>query len=318
MATVSQQTSMRAWQPRWALVLVLALLLPAGARAGGVPYEIGGAQRELGRTRERSERLSKQNLLYQLHLADQRKQDLHDSAAELDRILELLRNGSATYYVAAPPNAAIREQIERVDEAWGPLRRMALASPYDYLRRAREFMPRQQRYGDPLFIRAFDRMSRALIEQADRLMALYHEECLKTGYELCALATRYGFPTMQTERMTKELVFVYAGLDIGDYSDRLRKSRDTVDAHHLYVSQLPIVREAMDPSRGDLATLLSSLWSSIDEDWGRLRLEVDLTIAGGANGISLKRVLKIQARLVETWERFVVTMERYANAKYGG
>jgi hypothetical protein len=195
---------------------------------------------------------------------------------------------------------------------------MALASPYDYPRRAREFMPRQQRYGDPLFIRAFDRMSQALIEQADRLMALYHAECVETGYELCVLATEYGFPTMLTERMTKELVFVYAGLDIGDYSERLRKSRDAVDAHHLYVSQLPIIREAMDPSRGDLATLLSGLWSSIDEDWGRLRLEVDLTIAGGPNGISLKRVLKIQARLVETWERFGVAMERYVNAKYGG
>jgi hypothetical protein len=123
---------------------------------------------------------------------------------------------------------------------------------------------------------------------------------------------------MLTERMAKELVLVYAGLDIGDYSGRLRESRDIVDAQHRHVGQWPIVREAMDPSRGDLATLISGLWSSIEEDWGRLRLEVDLAIAGGAEGIDLNRVLKIQARLVETWERFTVAMERYVNAKYGG
>lgn len=313
-----RQTSTRAFQPRWALLLALALLLPASVRAAGVPYEIAGAQREVGRIRELAERLSRQNLLYQLRLADQSKQDLHDTAGELDRILQLLRNGDATYYVAAPPNTAIREQIDRIDEAWRPLRRMAVASPYDYLRRAREFMPQRQRHGDPLFIRAFDHMSQRLIDEADRLMALYIEECRKTGYELCGLATKYGFPTMLAERMAKELVFVYAGLDIGDYSARLRKSRDAVDAHHAYVAELPIVREAMDPSRGDTAAFVSSLWSSIDEDWGRLRLEVDLTIAGGENGIGLKRVLRIQARFVETWERFVVAMERYVNAKYGG
>jgi hypothetical protein len=318
MAAVAWQISTRALQPRWALILGLALLVIAGAGSAGVPYEIGGAQREVGRIRELAERLSKQNLLYQLHLADQRKQEIHDTAAELDRILELLQNGSATYYVAAPPNAAIREQIQRVGEAWAPLRRMAVVNPYAYLRQAREFMPRQQRLGDPLFINAFDHMSQTLIAEADRLMALYVEECLKTDYELCPLTSGYGSSSMLTERMAKELVFVYAGLETRGSSDRLRKSRDTVDAHHRYVDELPIVREAMDPSRGDLAKLISALWGSIEEDWGRLRREVDLALAAGKNEIDLKRALKIQARLVESWERLTVAIERYVNAKYGG
>ena len=73
----------------WALLVALGLLLPVPVRAGERPYEIGGAQQELGRIRELAERLSKQNLFYQLHLADQRKQDVHDTAAELDRVLEL-------------------------------------------------------------------------------------------------------------------------------------------------------------------------------------------------------------------------------------
>ena len=120
---------------RPALLLALALILAGPVRAAGRPYEIAGAERELGRIRELAERLSKQNLLYQLHLAGQTKQDLVDTVAELDRVVELLRKGSVTYSVAPPPNEEVRAQIDKLDEAWGPLRRMALASPYDYLRR---------------------------------------------------------------------------------------------------------------------------------------------------------------------------------------
>jgi hypothetical protein len=315
-AAVAQQTSTRAWQARWALSLALALFLPNSAQAGERPYEIGGAQQELGRMRELAERLSKQNLFYQLHLADQAKQNLHDTSAELERSLELLREGSVAYSVAAPPNQAIRDQIDQVDKAWGPVRRMAVASPYAYLRRANEFMPRQYRLGDPLFIRSFDRMSQALIEEVDRLMALYKKECLKTDYDLCELASTRGTPIMLTERVVKELVFVYTGP--GDESDReqLRETRDAIDAHHLELTGLPIFREATDPSRGDAATFFTGLWSSIDEDWGRLRLEVDLAISGRAEEIDLKKVLKIQARLVETWERLNVVALRFVEAEH--
>ena len=313
---MAQQTSTRASQARWALFLALALLLPYSVQAGERPYEIGGAQQELGRIREATERLSKQNLFYQLHLTHQEKQDLHDTSAELERSLELLREGSVAYSVAAPPNQAIRNQIDELDKAWGPVRRMALASPYDYLRRANEFMPRRYRLGDPLFVRSFDRMSQALIAEVDRLIALYQKECLKTDYELCELASSHGSPIMLTERVVKELVFVYTGPgDEGD-RDRLRATRDAIDAHHLELVQLPIYQEATDPSRGDAAVFVTGLWSSIDEDWGRLRPEVDLAISGRAEEIDLKEVLKIQARLVETWERMNVVALRFIEAKY--
>ena len=298
------------------LLLVLALLLPDVVLASERPYEIGGAQQELGRMRALTERLSKQNLLYQLHLANQRKQDLHDTAAEMDRVLELLRTGSATYSVAAPPNPEIREQIEQVDKAWGPVRRVALASPYDYLRRANEFMPRRSRLGDPFFIHSFDRMSQALIAEVDRLMALYQVECLKTDYDLCEPASNHGMPMMLAERVVKELVFVYTNPEDESYLKRLRETRDAIEVQHLGFSQLSIVGEARDSARGDAGTFVSGLWSSINEDWGRLRLGVDLAISGRADEIDLKRVLKIQARIVETWERLIVVMVRYINAKY--
>jgi hypothetical protein len=317
-AAVAQQTSTRALQAGWALFLALALFLPDSVQAGERPYEIGGAQEELGRIRELAERLSKQNLFYQLHLADQRKQDLHDTSAELERSLELLRKGSVAFSVAAPPNQEVRDQISQVEKAWGPVRRMALASPYDYLRRANEFMPRRHRLGDPLFIRSFDRMSQALIEEVDRLMALYQKECMKTDYDLCELASEHGYPIMLTERVVKELVFVYAGP--GDESDRerLRETRDAIDAHYFELTPLPILQEMTDPARGDAAAFVSGLWSSINEDWGRLRLEVDLAISGRAEEINLKKVLEIQARLVETWERLNVVALRFIEAKYAG
>jgi hypothetical protein len=73
-----------------------------------------------------------------------------------------------------------------------------------------------------------------------------------------------------------------------------------------------------EPSRGDAAAFLSGLWGSINEDWGRLRPEIELALSGRAEQIDLKRVLKIQARLIETWERFTVVIVRYINAKYAG
>jgi len=309
-------SSPRALKARQALLLAFGLLLAGPVRAGERPYEIGGAQQELGHTRALAERLSKQNLFYQLHLGNQTKQDIDDTAAELDRVLELLRKGSAAYSVAAPPNSAIRMQIDQVDKAWGPVRRIAVASPYDYLRRANEFVPRRNRLGDPLFIHSFDTMIGAFIVEVDRLMSLYQEECEKTDYDLCDLAATHGIPTMLIERLVKELVFVYAGPGGGKDEDRLRETRDALDASHLEFGQVAIMREATDPSRGDAAAFISSLWGSINEDWSRIRPEVDLAIAGRPEDVNLKRVLEIQRRIVETWERLTAVMVRFTNAKY--
>jgi hypothetical protein len=294
----------------------LALLFPAFALAGERPYEIGGAQQELGHMRALAERLAKQNLLYQLHLADQRKQDLIDTVGEIDRILDLIRTGSATYSIAAPPNDEIREQIERVDKAWGPVRRVAVSSPYDYLRHANEFMPRRSRLGDPFFIHSFDTMTQTFIRQIERLMALYKLECEKTDYDLCEPASNHGLPMMLTERVMKELVYVYTDPENESYVKRLQTTRDAIDAANQEFGAMPIVREARDPARGDAAAFVSSLWSSIQEDWGRLRLAVDLAISGRSDEINLKRALETQDRIVETWERLIAVIVRFINAKY--
>jgi hypothetical protein len=313
---VARQKSTRTSLVQWALLVTAALLLPDSVRAAERPYEIGGAVEEVARIRELSERLSKQNLFYQLHLADQEKQDLHDTSAELDRSLDLLREGSVAYSVIAPPTDEIRVQIAEVDKAWGPVRRMALASPYDYLRRANEFMPRRSRLGDPLFIRSFDQMVQTMLAEVDRLMELYRKECLKTDYELCDLASTRGLPVMLTERAVKDLVFVYTGP--GDKHDRdaLRKTRDAIDALNRRFDEEPVLQESRDPARGDAGLFVASLWSSVKEDWSRMRREVDLAISGRSDEINLKKVLEVQDRLVETYERLTVITVRYADAKY--
>ena len=121
---------------------------------------------------------------------------------------------------------------------------------------------------------------------------------------------------MLIERVVKQLVFVYSGRDQKEEVEQLRQTRDAIDAQLSTYDRLPIRRETTDPSRGDAAAFVAGLWSSINEDWGRLRPAIDLAISGRAQDIDLKRVLKIQARLVETWERLTVVVVRYLDAKY--
>ena len=159
-------------------------------------------------------------------------------------------------------------------------------------------------------------MTEELIAEVDRVVALYQEECMKTDYELCGLAATHGIPIMLNERLVKELVFVYAGSGGEADIERLRKTRDAIVAYLQEAGQLAILSEATDPSRGDAAAFVSGLWGSIKEDWGRIRPEVDLAIAGRVEEVNLKRVLEIENRLDETWERLTVVMVRFINAKY--
>lgn len=92
---------------RWVRVahvlFVTLLLTPDSAPAQVQPFEMGIAAREAGLLRGLAQRLNKQNLLYQLHLADVRRENLIDTAGEIDRIIEVLRDGSPAGRSAAAP-----------------------------------------------------------------------------------------------------------------------------------------------------------------------------------------------------------------------
>ena len=101
-------SSRRMWA---ALLAAMSMLLTAPATAQVLPWEIAVAEIEAGRIRNLSERLSKQNLLYQLHLGEVRKDDIVATALQMDRVVETLRKGHASYSIPEPWTPELREQV---------------------------------------------------------------------------------------------------------------------------------------------------------------------------------------------------------------
>jgi len=302
---------------RSALAVSLALSVsPMNARAEDpIPFEIGLSAREAGHVRALFERLSKENILYQFHLGDITKQRMQETASQIDRVLETLETGSPAYSIAPPVTQEIRDQVHVLDGHWGRLRRLALASPYDYLRYSSDLMPKRSRQGDPFSIRVFDDMAADAIREADALQSLIVAECKKTGYEFCDAASQSGFFNMHIQRIAKELVFVYAGIDVDENVAELRANRDRLDASLKALGSSPILTGAIAPSRGRSASFVGALWDSIQEGWARLRLEADVVIEGRVDGLDVRRMLKVQRELVDELDRLRAALSRYAEAK---
>jgi hypothetical protein len=208
-----------------AVFLAVALALAAGsAPAQILPWEVASAEIEAGRLRGLAELLSKQNLLYQLHLGDPSKRGITETASRIDRVLKTLEEGSPSYSILPPWTPALRAQLERVDAAWGPVRQIAVASPYDRFRVTHRFVPPEDRRGDPLLVRYFDQLVQELIGESEELLELYHQECLKTGLEVCPTARTSGYAAMIIERATKQAVYIVAGIDAPDNRERLKET----------------------------------------------------------------------------------------------
>ena len=82
---------------RGAVLLAAALVVagPTPAQEQILPWEMTVAEIESGRLRGLIQRLSKQQLLYQLRLGDVRKEDLVATATRIDRVMESLHIGRA-------------------------------------------------------------------------------------------------------------------------------------------------------------------------------------------------------------------------------
>lgn len=304
---------------RRAAPIAAALTLLAGsAPAQILPWEINVTEIETGRLRQLAQRLSKQNLLYQLHLGNVTKEDLLETSAEIDRLLEALAEGSPSDSIPAAWTADLRAQVERVDQAWGPLRSLAMASPYDYFRVRRQFATAGSSRGDPLLIRVFDDRSLALVDETEKLMDLYDAECRKTGLaEVCPVARSSGLNAMLVEKATKEAVYIVAGIDVNENRKRLettieayQKQRDANDASPFFAS-------ALDPARGASAEAAGALLASLREDWRTMRGELAMLAAGDEANFDLRRLLQTQGRLVDKVERLTAALIRYASVIYG-
>jgi hypothetical protein len=300
---------------RAVLLAATSVFLVAPASAQVLPWEIAVAEIEAGRIRNLAERLSKQNLLYQLHLGDVRMGHLEETAAQMDRVVEALRAGSASYSIPPPWTPALRGQIETVEDAWEEVRSVALADRYRFV--ARDFAPLVNRSADPLLLRYFDDLGGKLIAESETLIDLYHEECRKTDLGVCPTARTSGYAAMIIERATKHAVYLVAGIHPKENRAGLGGTLEAYRAIRRANDENPFFAAALDPKRGSSATAAGELLSSLRQDWDALAVEFRILAAGDETNFDLRRMLEIQARLVNKVERLTAALVRYASRAYG-
>jgi hypothetical protein len=301
----------------WVAAATVILLTGGPSQGQPLPWEITVAEIEAARIRQLAQRLSKENVLFQLHLGDARKSDLVATVGLIDRILETLEQGAPGYAIPAAWTPALREQLQRVDTAWGPLRKMALASPYEYLQATRQFMPLDDRRSDPLLLRYFDNLSLDLVAESEKLLALYDDACRGSGLEICATASIVGYNAMLVERATKEAVFVVAGIDASKNRKLLAETLGAYEKQMKANDSDATFRAALSPARGEAGKAATEMLTSLRGDWARVRAEFTMLDAGDEENFDLRRLLSGQKTLIQKIERFTAVIVQFANVTYG-
>jgi len=306
----------RAWPAAAWAVAALALAL-GGAAAPVLPWEINVAEVEAGRIRALAQRLSRQFALYQLRLGDVGKTNLVETATQIDRVLESLERGSPSQSIPAAWTPALREQLHRLDGSWGPLRRIVVANPSEFMRVFQEFVPTERRRGDPLALRYVDDLTRTVIAESERLLEIYAAECDKTGLVICATARTSGYAAMVIERATQEAVYVVADVDRDENRKLLatsiqtyREIRRANDANEFFAA-------ALNPERGVSAAAAAELLASLRADWDAMEVEFAMLAAGDEANFELETLLDTEASMVDKIERLTAALIRFASATYG-
>jgi hypothetical protein len=299
--------------------LAAILVVPRAAPGDVVGYEASVAQTEAGRLRHLGHRLAKQNLLFQLHLAGQMKADVVDTAEDIDRVLETLERGHPSFSIPAPWTPEIREQLQAVDRAWGPLRSIAVARPDEYLRVRRQFMAGEDRGSDPLLLRYFDSLTEDFVAQTEKLLLIYGAECRKTDISpvLCDTAAISGYSAMLAEKATKEITYVVAGIDAEKNRKRLEETVALYEAASAANDQSPFFERALSPKRGRAGEAARELLVSLRDDWAAIRRDLAMLEAGDEQNFELGNLVDVQEQLVRKMERLGAALLRYANIVYG-
>lgn len=302
--------------PRFAAVALVLFAAPASGAL--LNYEYGAAQGQLGLIRLLAERMSKQNLLYQLHLADRQKLDMLETVETMDEAIASLRKGDPLAGIPRPPTEEIRNRIAELEAAWAPLRASALASPLDYLRRSREFLVPQDRRADPLLMLYFDGVASGVIEAADAVSMLYDAQCRADEYTHCDLVLRQGRAEMLTERMVKQAILVFTGIDPETTPKDLAEARDAYEAMGLSAGAQRMVQQVTAAEREGEGTYVGGLLREINESWGRLRRRVDLVIEGNAEEEDIRRAVRLQELMVSDLQLFTAAVTTFARIEQGG
>lgn len=310
-------TAARATSARGILAAAGFALVAGTAHSQILPWEMTVAEVETGRLRSLIQRLSKQNLLYQLHLGDTRKSDLVETAGAIDRILTSLTKGSPSDSIPAPWTPALRAQVGQVDETWGPLRKVAVASAFESFRVSRQFVPPEIRLGDPHLLRYFESTTAKLIAESEELLDLYHVECEATGLEVCAIARTAGYNAMLIERATQEAIYLVAGIDVDENRARLNATVQAYEERRRANDESPFFAAALNPERGASAEAAADLLASLRKDWDTMRYEFSLLAAGDEQNFDPGVLLRAQRALVAKIERLTAALLRYASLTYG-
>jgi len=283
-----------------------------------IGYEISVAQTEAGRLRHLAQRLAKQNLLYQLHLGGVRKSDLVETASRIDRVIETLELGSPGYAVPAPWTPELREALQKVDDTWGPLRSIAIANPYDYLRKTRQFATQEGSMKDPLVIRYFDTLAENLVRESEVLMQKYDAECQKSGASpvLCLTASISGYSAMLSEVATKEAIYIVAGIDVEEHQKKLQEAIEGYERGRQAVNDSPFFEAALSTERGQAGVFAAGLLEHLRTDWDEMQNQFSILNAGDAKNFDLDALLRRHTQFVGRIERFTAAMVRYANIAY--
>ncbi|TFG94305.1 MAG: hypothetical protein E4H11_07015 [Myxococcales bacterium] len=306
----------RAWSRTAGLAVAFALVA-GSASAQILPWEVNIAEVEAGRLRNVAERPSRQFVLYQLHLGDVRKSDLVETAAQIDRLIESLERGVPSQSIPAAWTPTLRQQLRQLESSWGPLRRIAVAGPHEFLRVMQEFVPTESRRADPLSLGYIDDLTRAFIAESETLLDTYNGECLKTGLEICPTARLSGLTAMLGERATKEAVYVVADIDRVENRKRLQQ---TIEAYrvqrHAYDAN-PLFAAVLNPERGVSARAAGELLASLRLDWDAMELQFADLAAGDDKNFDLQTLLDREEILVDKIQRFTAVIVRYASLAYG-
>lgn len=307
---------------QWATQVLAVALLTGGfaapASAALLNYEYGAVQGELGQVRVLAERISKRHLLSELNLGDQQRIDVDASVAEMESLLRKLRAGDPLGGVPRPPNDEIRHAIVRLDQAWAPLRQMALVSPYNYLRQSGGYMKPTPPREDAQHFRHFDRVALQVSQAAEAVSLLYDRECRRDGYSHCDLVLRQGFADMLTERLVKQAVLVFSGIDPETTREDLVATRDTYDRMGEAPQAQRLVEQVTASQRGSEGALMGQLLAEINASWTGLRRRIDRVIEGIAEEEDIRQAVRLQDSMVAHLHRFTMAVTHFARIEQGG
>ena len=299
--------------------MVAALALASGAPAAPIlPWEVNVAEVEAGRIRALAQRLSRQFALYQLHLGDVRKDELVETAAQIDRVIESLERGSSSQSIPAAWTPQLREQLRELDGSWGPLRRIVVANPSEFMRVFQEYVPSESRRADPLALRYVDDLCQKVIDESETLLASYAAECEKTGLSICSTASDSGYAAMVIERATQQAIYVVADIDRDENRKRLRESIEAYRAVRRANDANEFFAAALNPERGASAKAAGELLASLRADWNTMEVEFAMLAAGDEANFELDSLLHTQREMVDKIERLAAALVRFASMTYGG